>query len=193
MAQQIINNGTVAGDGTGEILFTAFEKVNDNFAELYDKKFGVWNYQHDGGSQAITSSVWTPVENDGLGANTITTFALTGVDIYNLTSQRFDYNDLTLADSIEYRFDGNVTTTSVNQVVVVRLVISFGILNIPLTFIYNTFKTVGTYPLFGSLRSPLLTEAVRTNPSRIEIFSDDALTLDLNGYNIQVTKQNMGT
>jgi hypothetical protein len=35
MAQQIINNGTTAGDGTGENLFNAFEKVNDNFTELY--------------------------------------------------------------------------------------------------------------------------------------------------------------
>ena len=35
MAQQTIDNGTVAGDGTGEILFNAFEKVNDNFNEVY--------------------------------------------------------------------------------------------------------------------------------------------------------------
>lgn len=193
MAQQIINNGTVAGDGTGEILFTAFEKVNDNFTELYDKKFGVWNYQHDGGSQAITSSVWTPVENDGLGANTITTFALSGVDIYDLMSQRFDYTDLTLADSIEYRVDGDITTTSAYQVVQLRVVISFGDLNIPLNLYYNTFKAAGTYPVFATLRSPLLTESVRTNPARIEIFTDAGATLDLKGYNIQVTKQNMGT
>ena len=33
--KQTINNGTVAGDGTGEILFDAFEKTNDNFDELY--------------------------------------------------------------------------------------------------------------------------------------------------------------
>lgn len=35
MAKQTINNGTVAGDGTGEVLFNAFEKVNDNFNEVY--------------------------------------------------------------------------------------------------------------------------------------------------------------
>ena len=38
MAQREINNGTVAGDGTGEILFSAFEKTNDNFTELYGDK-----------------------------------------------------------------------------------------------------------------------------------------------------------
>ncbi len=35
MAREIINNGTTAGDGTGEILFNAFEKCNNNFEELY--------------------------------------------------------------------------------------------------------------------------------------------------------------
>lgn len=35
MAKQVINRGTVAGDGTGENLFQAFTKVNANFDELY--------------------------------------------------------------------------------------------------------------------------------------------------------------
>lgn len=35
MSQQTINRGTIAGDGTGESLFAAFGKVNDNFNELY--------------------------------------------------------------------------------------------------------------------------------------------------------------
>ena len=35
MAQQVINIGTVANDGTGDPLRTAFDKVNDNFTELY--------------------------------------------------------------------------------------------------------------------------------------------------------------
>jgi hypothetical protein len=35
MTQQIINVGTVANDGTGEALRTAFNSVNDNFTEVY--------------------------------------------------------------------------------------------------------------------------------------------------------------
>lgn len=191
--KQIINNGTVAGDGTGEILYNSFQKCKENFDELYDKKYGVWNLAHGGGSQAITSSVWTPVENDTLGANTITTFGLTGVDIYDGTSQLFGFSDLNLADSIEYRFDGNIITTSAYQVVQLRVVLSFGDLNIPLNLYYNTFKAAGTYPVFASLRSPLLFESTRINPARMEIFTDAEATLNLIGYNIQVNKQNMGT
>lgn len=35
MSKQVINHGTVAGDGTGESIFSAFDKCNDNFDELY--------------------------------------------------------------------------------------------------------------------------------------------------------------
>lgn len=35
MSKQVINHGTVAGDGTGESIFNAFDKCNDNFTELY--------------------------------------------------------------------------------------------------------------------------------------------------------------
>lgn len=35
MAKQVINRGTTAGDKTGESLYSAFGKVNENFTELY--------------------------------------------------------------------------------------------------------------------------------------------------------------
>ena len=35
MARQTINIGSSANDGTGDPLRTAFDKINDNFAELY--------------------------------------------------------------------------------------------------------------------------------------------------------------
>ena len=37
MTQQIIDVGTVANDGTGDSLRTAFIKANDNFTELYNQ------------------------------------------------------------------------------------------------------------------------------------------------------------
>ena len=40
MAQQQINIGTTANDGTGDPLRSAFDKVNDNFTELYSDDAG---------------------------------------------------------------------------------------------------------------------------------------------------------
>lgn len=35
MSQEVINIGTIANDGTGDDLRTAFDKANQNFTELY--------------------------------------------------------------------------------------------------------------------------------------------------------------
>ena len=40
MAKQTINIGTTANDGTGDPLRTAFDKINDNFTELYSDDAG---------------------------------------------------------------------------------------------------------------------------------------------------------
>lgn len=37
MVQQVINIGAAANDGSGDPLRTAFDKINDNFSELYSK------------------------------------------------------------------------------------------------------------------------------------------------------------
>lgn len=42
MAQQTINLGTVANDGTGDDLRTGGDKINDNFTELYATVSGAW-------------------------------------------------------------------------------------------------------------------------------------------------------
>lgn len=54
MAKQIINIGTVANDGTGDPLRSAFDKTNDNFTELYN-----------GQSISIVSDVLTLTRADG--------------------------------------------------------------------------------------------------------------------------------
>ena len=57
MAKQVINIGSVANDGTGDPLRTAFDKVNDNFTELYSDDAGDVNQVT--GSGGITASPTT--------------------------------------------------------------------------------------------------------------------------------------
>ncbi len=62
MAKQTINIGTTANDGTGDPIRTAFDKVNDNFTELYNDDAGDVN--------SITATA--PIERDSAtGAVTI--------------------------------------------------------------------------------------------------------------------------
>jgi len=57
MAKQVINIGSVANDGTGDPLRTAFDKVNDNFTELYNDDTGDVNQVT--GTGGITASPTT--------------------------------------------------------------------------------------------------------------------------------------
>ena len=188
MAKQTINVGTLPNNGRGDSLRDAFIKVNENTDELYGLKFGKYNYNHNGGTQAITASTWTHVLNDGAGANTILTCVYPDVDIYDTTTSLFNMTDLDLCSDVDIRFDANVTTNSANQVVRVRVLLAVGVLDIPLTFISNQFKTAGSNPLFGDIRVDALSDLTRTNDFRIEIWSDSSCTLDLNGWNLKVSK-----
>ena len=70
MAQQTINIGTSANDGTGDPLRTAFDKVNDNFTELYNDDAGdVGSITGGTGITASSSTgdVTLSITNDGVG------------------------------------------------------------------------------------------------------------------------------
>jgi hypothetical protein len=59
MARQIINIGTTANDGTGDPLRTAFDKINDNFVELYgaDNNLNTLDANLDVNNYVITTGV----------------------------------------------------------------------------------------------------------------------------------------
>lgn len=70
MAKQTINIGTTANDGTGDALRTAFDKVNDNFDELYStgfmSRFDATTIPIYGSILKIMYITGTPEQNGGL-------------------------------------------------------------------------------------------------------------------------------
>ena len=189
MGQSIIDLGTNPNDGTGDKLRVGGAKINENFTELYNRqRYGVYNYDNSLAPIAIPATTWTPVTNDGVGASTFLGGGLTGVDIYDTTTNQFDYTGLDLYDTVDYRFDTNITTAA-NQSVSVRLLLSVGVANIPLTFVSQIFKTAGTYPLFGFIQSHLFADVVKDNPARFEVYTDAAATVDVNGWAVKAIKR----
>lgn len=57
MAQQTINIGTVANDGTGDPLRDAFDKSNDNFTELYSSVATIIAGLDEGSRDAIAAAL----------------------------------------------------------------------------------------------------------------------------------------
>ena len=60
MAKQTINLGSSANDGTGDPLRTAFDKINDNFNELY-----LYSTASDGNNITITGNTISSDDTNG--------------------------------------------------------------------------------------------------------------------------------
>ncbi len=98
MAKQVINIGTTANDGTGDPIRDAFDKVNDNFTELYTDDAG------DVGSITATA----PIERDSATGAVTISLADLGVTTAKLA------NDGVTHDKLEGRYTAlqTITTTS---------------------------------------------------------------------------------
>lgn len=200
MAQQLINNGTTAGDGTGENLFSAFEKVNDNFTEVYARKeaFGVYDYNDL--STQTTPLNYTGVDpfyitNDGLGISTNKIYKLTGIDdVYNTTTNAFDFLGLELGDTIDIRLDLDITTSSPSQTV--KIIIELGIGSFPIgTYQLNfsnekTYKTAKTYLNETWFNSVYMGDATtRDHEAKFIFESDGNATIVVNGWYVRANKR----
>jgi len=108
MAKQVINIGTTANDGTGDPIRDAFDKVNDNFTELYTDDAG------DVGSITATAPI---ARDSATGAVTISLNDL-GVTSGKLASDSVItakiLNDNVTHDKLEGRYTAleTITTTS---------------------------------------------------------------------------------
>lgn len=111
MAQQTINIGTVANDGTGDPLRTAFDKINDNFTELYNDETtaevnsvngatGTVVLDSDDISQGSTNLYNQTHTGDVTGATTLT-IAADAVDGSNIADNSIDS---------EHYVDGSIDT-----------------------------------------------------------------------------------
>tara|TARA_A100001011_G_scaffold400748_2_gene518339 strand:+ start:579 stop:2159 length:1581 start_codon:yes stop_codon:yes gene_type:complete len=112
MARQTINIGTNANDGTGDPLRTAFDKINDNFAELYVDSDASTVLEHDtapklaGNLDTNGQTITTDVTNGNVTVNA------NGTGIISLTSDTTVTGNMTVTGKI---FLGD-TATDITQV-----------------------------------------------------------------------------
>ena len=194
MAQEIINVGSGDNSGNGDPLRTAMIKVQNNFDELYpltapSVSFGVYNYQNTLSAITVPATTWTTITNNGAGSDTLTTGGITGVDIYNTTTNQFNFTGLSVFDSIDYVFNGTVATTSVNQEVRLRLLIGVGTLDIPIEFSEIAHKTVGNHNVGAFLQNHLFTSAIKAAPAEIQVWSEAAATLTVDRFFVKASKR----
>ena len=107
MAKQVINIGTVANDGTGDTVRDAFDKVNDNFTELYSDDAGDVNSVN-----GQTGVVVLDTDDISQGTSNLYNATHTG-DVTGSTSLTIA-NDAVTHDKLEARYTAkqDIATTS---------------------------------------------------------------------------------
>lgn len=151
---------------------------------------GFIDYSHSGSTQAYVSGD-LKILNDGAGAYTLKTYAPLGVtDLWNTTTNQFDFSQLRIGDEVTIRTDGEVTTTAVNQIFGTKLNMSIGsnpyILEVGKSF----FKVVGTYPVIRYIHFYVGNTDTMNYPAELIFTSDEAATVKLLGFYISVKRRN---
>ena len=110
MAQQVINNGTIAGDGTGEVLFTAFDKTNDNFTDIY-KVAGWGNYAQSAATAQTITTIDSKLVIDGGGAASNSSYLpleIRGIsELWDTTNNKI--TPIAIGDGYTMRIDLEIT------------------------------------------------------------------------------------
>jgi hypothetical protein len=103
MARQNINIGSSANDGTGDPLRTAFDKINDNFVELYgsDNNLNTLDADLDVNNNAITTGV----------TNGDVTITPNGTGSIKLGAMKFVGTTMSSDDSTQITIAENIQTT----------------------------------------------------------------------------------
>jgi len=103
MARQSINIGSSANDGTGDPLRTAFDKINDNFVELYgtDNDINTLDANLNVNNFAITTGV----------TNGDITVTPNGTGSIKLGAMKFNGTTLSSDDSTQITIAENIQTT----------------------------------------------------------------------------------
>jgi fibronectin-binding autotransporter adhesin len=103
MARQVINIGSSANDGTGDPLRTAFDKINDNFVELYggDNDINTLDANLNTNNFAITTGV----------TNGDITITPNGTGAINLGAMKFVGTTISSDDSTQITIAENIQTT----------------------------------------------------------------------------------
>lgn len=168
-------------------------KISENqfSLQLYrlNRTTGTYNYQDTATSTtpiSLTSGVWTNMTNNGAGGLTLKYRATGKNEVWNVSTNRFDFTQLSLGSHVHIRSHITVTTTSANQNVRGRLVIAEGVLNVSVPIFERTFKTAGTYDIATTELVTVLTNISRDNPASLQVESDSNATAVVQGWNCGV-------
>lgn len=158
-----------------------------------------WGYYDYNDLTTITTPIpvpntgaWIQLTNDGAGPYSIDQYKPTGDgDVWNVSTNQFDFSDLSFGDRIEIRYDVNIETLGNNAEVIMRT--HFGVGSggdYYRTLAHNHYKNISASEnITVDIGEHISSETIKNYPAQIEISSDIALNVTVNGWYIRVFKR----
>ena len=145
------------------------------------------------GSPIAVSAVPTALTNDGLGVDTNTAYLPIGgngiTQLWNTSSNGFDFSDLNVGDMLEIRMDIDVIIVSNNTAVDVNLHMGSGGTVIVPFISQQNFKTTGTFEVIRYMGLYIGSEDIRDTLAQLKISADNNCTCIVNGWYIKATRR----
>lgn len=183
-----IKNETGEGLNTAPRVGGLFENILNNMPLM-----GFYDYNHGGGTQSYTSGDLV-LQNDGLGTSTNKLYKPEGlIEIFNTTTNRFDFSNLSLGDVVNIRLDLNLDISN-NQVVHCRLNLGEGGGEYYIPFVSDRYyKTAGNKRIVEFNSIYMGDTNTKDNPAYFSFSSDNGSTITVNGWYVNIFKKSKET
>lgn len=134
------------------------------------------------------TGTYVALTNDGAGPNTNKTYKPSGVtDIWDASTNKFDFSELSLGDVVDIRLDIDVIIATSNTEIEVALELADGAYDINVVNTTN-FKTTGTKKV-GTYKGIYMGDSgTLSGEGFFKIKSDTACTVQVNGWYCKIIK-----
>lgn len=178
---------------TADEVYAANGSGGGAWKNIYTQGFEDFN--HNGGSQALTAATPLKLLNDAAGAYTNTTYRLPGFSsTWNTTNNHFDWAaaGLSLGDTVDLRLDFTITTSAANDDLSILLDMGVGSPGpYTLTVDYTEWRVAGTYNYTAYYGIYMGDTNTLNFPAEVKMLASTAGdSVQVNGWYVRVTPRN---
>ena len=162
---------------------------------LHQLKAGFFNYND---ATTISSPIahngsegFKKLTNDGAGPQTELSYKPTSMTtLWNTVTSQFNFSELGLGDMIDLRVDVNVTTSTPNQEVVIRIDVAIGTIgNFQLELDRRVFKNAGVQPMISYTGGWIGSDFAKDSPAEVQLDTDASATIVVQGWYAKITRR----
>ena len=169
---------------------TADDYIKNKPTELFSS-VGYFHISNSLTTQSVSSGVATELLNDNLGVYSSSAQAPYGItQIWNTTTNAFDFSQLSLGDMVSLRVDLLIDTTATNQDFRVYITLGIGTAS-EYSLLLNQTTYKGAYVFLEEVTFSIDNEDWRTAPAKIIGVTDASASVLVNGWYVPIIRKSV--